>query len=433
MRQRIVQVVGYATALAITRAVVMLLSPLVIAWSSETISAQWSIAISLSPMFSAVLGMGLSTAVVRWYYDHSEKDQLVVLNDFLNLRVVSLVLVGVGLCFFSWIGWGILTGSKIPILPFLPSLAFFGAGESIARFFTSFCRLRNKPGVLVIFRVAHALGAGALAIIFLIFDVLDPFVAFSLGYFLLSIPMMILMYFWAGFGSRFRVPPYLTSVLRFSVPLTFHDLGWWLRGAALTIVVANFETDVVVSAYFLGMLALVPFGVFFSGVDQVFAADFYRDRAAGRDPLNSRRNYTFALILCSIVSCVGIIFCDFYFDPHSGYYDKVLSEVVPIGLLCAVFHGAYVVWVKSLIFAKKTHVLLLGTFTASCLGVAASAIFGSIFGYIGVAYTSLGMFAFMAFYVYLATIVLCDDVMDSYISFSCIFVCCSALFVTFYL
>ncbi|MEP4957726.1 MAG: hypothetical protein ABJU19_00240, partial [Roseobacter sp.] len=238
MKSRLINVLAYGTALAITRVIIIVLSPLLVMWVNEVELARWSVSISLSSMFAAVLGMGLSTAAVRWYYDALPEGRAQMLGMFLSLRLISFVGIGLFVAVVSALAWKPLTGGTLPILPYLPMLIVFGIGESIARFLASVLRLHNQPLKLLLLRLMHALGAGGVVSLTTVVSDIEPFVSFSIAYLLLALPMFFVMVRYVDRPETF-FPAEVVPILRFSLPLTLHDLGWWFRGMSLTLVVAN--------------------------------------------------------------------------------------------------------------------------------------------------------------------------------------------------
>lgn len=411
MRKRLLEVGAYSTASAVTRAVIVALSPVLAALAGEAAMARWSVAVSLSSLYAAVLGMGISAAILRWHADASPEARTGLIGWFLRLRLATLAGGITVIAVATALAWGPLTGDTLALLPYMPLLILYGLGEATARFLTSVLRLREQPWLLMLLRCLHAGGAAVATLVLMALGGTEPFAAFAVAYALGAVPMLLLI---ARIGTRPETgtAPQARPVLRFALPLTLHDLSWWLRGTALTLVLANSADDATVGAFFLAMLVIMPFGVLLTGIDQAVEADYYRARASGTSVAGPRIIYR-----ASVLSTTGLaILCMLTAGPLARALlpdqAAVFATVAPIALFGITCHAAYVVWVKSLIYQKRSVLLLSGTASISLGGVVLAAVMTPIYGYGAAAWSSAGMFAATALFVLVAVRALGDKPLD---------------------
>lgn len=411
MHKRLLDVGAYAVGSAVTRAVIVVLSPMLAVLAGEAAMAQWSVAVSLSSLYAAVLGMGMSTAILRWYADAAPEARTGLINWFLGLRLLSFAGGIALLAATTALAWGPLTGDTLTLLPYLPLLILFGLGEATARFLTSVLRLRERPWLLMLLRYLHACVAGAATLAAMALGWAEPFTAFAIAYALGAVPMLLMI---ARIGTRPApgTAPQAGGVLRFALPLTLHDLGWWLRGTALTLVLANSADDATVGAFFLATLVIMPFGVLLTGIDQAIAADYYRARANGTDAAGPRRLYRVAMLGTTGLAILCMLAAGPVARALLPDQAVVIAAVAPIALFGITCHAAYTVWVKSLIYLKRSVLLLSGTASISLGGVMLAAVTTPIYGFAAAAWASAGMFAATALFVLMATWILGDEPLD---------------------
>lgn len=404
-------IAAYAIAASITRFLIILLSPIVAILVSDIGLARWSVAISLSSLFAAIMGMGMSSALLRWHADSNFLVSFDLIGWFLRLRLISFVFALTFLCGASLIAWGPLSGGTLSILSYLPALLLFGAAEAIARFFTSVMRLQDRPRMLVLIRIGHA-GMAALATVAAsVLAILEPFIAFAISYAVGALPMLLSI---ARLGTKPNrdCSPDTKDVIRFALPLTLHDLGWWLRGTALTLVVANFADEATVGAFFLAMLVIMPFAVLLTGIDQALELDYLRRRASGGTMDTSSRSYR-----CAVLSMTALIVCCMAsIGPVSHALmpkeAEVIAVVAPIALFGIACHAAYVVWVKPLIYRKRSGLLFCGTASISISGVTFAIFMTPLYGFVAAALASAFMFAATAVFVLTASLAIGDKPLD---------------------
>jgi len=402
--------------MSLTRLTLLILTPFIASCDNPSALGRWGVAVSLAPVFSYIMDLALARSVLRFSFTNDSNDRNEnVLNFFVKLRLIVFATSSLLLLFVSTVFWSTLSGNQITMWPYFPALIAFGFSEAISFFLTSVLRLSSQPTMLLFVRLAQSLGTLLSVVLYKQFDPnCDAFVIFGFSYFFCSCVagyFLILrkVLFSAIHSSKsFK----LREVLQFSLPLTIHDLSWWLRGTALTLVVANCCEDSVTGFFFASMLIATPFSIFLAGSDQALAVDYYSNRSRGLAMTSSIKAYRSVCVITCLTCYAAMLVAKPLSQQLWPTASDVISSVVPVALLGVVCHSAYIVWVKSLMYLKRTITLLIGSAGISLLGITASILVAPSFGYVGVVWCGTASYLGIAFYCLGASVILKDEPLD---------------------
>lgn len=389
----------YSVSTSIVR---LTLLALAIVWNiiaDVDISASWSVAVSLAPLFGFLIDASFSRSTLRLFYDIDTGDFKSDISKFYQARpkyiLTSLALATI----LATASWDLLSGGKLNEAAYLFALVLYGLGESNSLFYSILCRLRGEAKKLVTFRISQAFLAGTASIIsYEFFDVSKPFVLFAVVYFVSSFVPHIRGFAYRSSGST-QNAGLVKDIRSYALPLTFHDLSWWLRGSSSTVIVANFFGAEETSTYFLIFTLITPLTILISGFDQSVEGEFYRARKVGSSLSRYRDTYealAFAIFCFFLIATTATSLSHHFFDELTS---TMIQNVVPIVFLIPLFHASYSVWVKGLFYRKMSKSILTGTLSGSVIGIALSWVLTDSFGYTGAAIAALFAFACIALYV----------------------------------
>lgn len=374
---------------------------LAVVWSiiaDVNMSASWSVAVSLAPLFGFLIDASFSRSTLRLFYDIDSGDFDADIAKFYQIRLKYVLASTILTVVLAYASWDLLSGGKLGATTYFFALILYGLGESNSLFYSIICRLRGEAKKLAFFRISQAFLAASTAVIsYELFDVSTPFVAFSSVYFLSSfIPHLRRV----GPALRSKDPnaAIITDIRSYALPLTFHDLSWWLRGSASAVVIANFYGAEATSTYFLIFMLITPLTILISGFDQSIEGEFYRARMEGSSLTKYRDIYELLMlaIFCFfLIATTATSFSHLFFDTLTT---DMIKNTVPIVFLIPMFHASYSVWVKGLFFKKMSKSVLGGTLGGSIIGITLSWVLTDNFGYSGAAIAALVAFAIIAIY-----------------------------------
>lgn len=356
----------YAFSSALTRGTLLLITAISYILLTPEELKMLGILISFSPLFTYLLDLALSKTVIRFWYENYSNKIFLYIKSIIRTRFIFYIILSPLIVIFFYNLW-----PKLAPDDFLPSLSiisliFFGLAESSSLLITSFYRLLEKPLELLKFKIVALSTAFFISSssILLGFQNLS-FVLFSLCYLLGSFIFLLKFFIKKEnkMNSNNLIPH--KDILIFSAPLMVHDISWWLKGFAISIIVSIYSDPILSSGFFLSMMIIAPFYILISGFDQAYAAEFYRIQSVNGNLKFVRDRYRFVALL-QLIFLIIFIFLRTIADSLAldeiGY---IILDILPILFLGPVFQSAYIVWIKPLMFEKRTALIGFCSFSIS--------------------------------------------------------------------
>jgi O-antigen/teichoic acid export membrane protein len=358
----------YAFSSALTRGALLALSATSYILLTPQDLKMLGILISFSPLFTYLLDLALSKTVIRfWYENHTDKISFYI-HSLVQTRFIFYLILSPVIAIVFYKLWPILAPDDfLPILSII-SLIFFGLAESSSLLISAFCRLLEKPIALLKFKIFALFTALFISILSVLlgFHYLS-FVLFSFCYLLISFLILIRFFFnnKKKHMINFDMIVPRKDILVFSGPLMIHDISWWLKGFAMSIIVSIYANPVLSSAFFLSVMIVAPFYILISGFDQAYAADFYKAKSIDANLKFIRDKYRliiFVQFIFLIIFIFARIIKNFLVSDEIAL---IVMDILPILFLGPVFQSAYVVWIKPLMHMKKTALIGVCSFSIS--------------------------------------------------------------------
>ncbi|MDG0980900.1 MAG: hypothetical protein P8O79_14320 [Halieaceae bacterium] len=361
----------YAGASAATRLGLILLSGFGLVFLSSNQLEMLGVLISFAPLFTYLFDCAISKVTVRfWFFWHA------TLNSYLHQIVKLRYLYYLIILPFVVVTSLYLANNFFPQNSHLKTsviaLLLFGMAESCSLLMASFCRLENSPLFLFKLKFSIMLVSLGFAVSCFFVDLMDyVFFAYALTHFLATNVVFIVYYLRPKVDDIDTLKLPKKDILRFSFPLTIHDISWWLKGFAMAIIVSKVADPVVASGYFIAITLASPLYLLVSGFDQAYAADYYKARnESAYKNLNRVRNKYRILSLIMLFALIGSVFVR-----EIGHFTNlsdiltITSDVLPIIFLGPVFQSLYVVWVKPHMYNKSTQFIGISSFSISVIAL----------------------------------------------------------------
>ena len=356
-----------------------------------------AVASSVSSILGIFLGMGLSAAVVRHYYDYADSQEEVpeyIGTVFLFFLAVSISIV-TGLAVFG----KPLFDSLFSDVPFHPYIfltlwtALFGVTSNIL---LGLYRAREQAGRYVALQVGQFLVSLGV-IIYLVTILQQGALGQIRGGFLsgLLFFFVFLVLTLREGALRFSMPK-LRNALGFGLPLMPHMLSGWVLAAADRILLARMTSLSEVGLYNLGYQIGMVMSLVVSAINFAWAPIFYdtaRNRKDARSLLS--RMFTLYAVVVSTLAVGAVLFSREVIlimaaKPFYGAY--LVVPAVAVGYL---FQGLYFMSVTPIFYMKKTYVLPCLTGFAALLNIGLNIWWIPRLGIMGAAYATLVAFALL--------------------------------------
>ena len=281
-----------------------------------------AVILSFAPLYTYILDFAISKATVRYWY---LQDDSTMLNNYLSsiikLRFKFYFFIIPALFIFSLITWAVVNEINLNIFLSVVALILYGIAESSFLFITSYFRLYRDPLTLFKTKISVLLISFIITISIYYFIKIDfMFLIYSSTYFLLTILFISILLINKNINSFNPVSLSSRSILRFSFPLTIHDISWWLKGFAITLIVANYSSPIYSSGFFIALLVISPLFILISGADQAYAADYYEAKTKGVSLVRIKQIYrrlTLFVVLIFLISLILLSYIESYVQDNS--------------------------------------------------------------------------------------------------------------------
>ena len=262
--QASLNIILYALTSASSRIFIMFLTAVSFYVLSESFEFL-AVILSFAPCIY-ILDFVIKATVRYWYL----QDDSTMLNNYLSsiikLRFKFYFFIIPALFIFSLITWAVVNEINLNIFLSVVALILYGIAESSFLFITSYFRLYRDPLTLFKTKISVLLISFIITISIYYFIKIDfMFLIYSSTYFLLTILFISILLINKNINSFNPVSLSSRSILRFSFPLTIHDISWWLKGFAITLIVANYSSPIYSSGFFIALLVISPLFILISG------------------------------------------------------------------------------------------------------------------------------------------------------------------------
>lgn len=352
---------------------------------------------SIGSIMEILLGMGLTVAVVREYYDYVDSQEGVseyIGTVFLFLLLVSFLTISALTIFGGSLFDALL--SKVPFRPYILLTlwtALFGTSGNVL---LSLYRAREQAGRYVMLKTAQFIVYIGM-IIYLVVMLRQGALGQIRGSFftgLLFFFVFLLLTLREG-GVQFSMPK-LKNALKLGLPILPHLLSGWVLAVLDRLLLERMTSLYEVGLYNLGYQIGMVMSLIVSAINYAWTPIFYDIAKNARDPRNIlSRMFTLYMVVVSTFA-VGIILFSrevIIIMAAKPFHNAYL--VVPPVTLGYLFQGLYFMSLTPIFYEKKTYIMPLLTGIAATANIGFNMLWIPNLGMMGAAYATLGAFALL--------------------------------------
>jgi O-antigen/teichoic acid export membrane protein len=353
---------------------------------------------SYSGVFIAVLSLGLSSFLVRNYYDKqvSEEDKRSAVSTIITFELINLALIIGLLLLVGPMIWPILTSNQIPFYPY---------GQLV--FITIFCmtlnglpvavfQARQQPARYAVYSIFASVSTIILSLIFTI--------QFHMGAYGLMMSKVIcystvsligcglILFENKAIHLRFQV---IKNGLRYGIPLVPLSVSGWILKFSDRLVLERFVSITQLGLYNFGYSMATIFQIIIDVINVAWTPIYY-DLRNNHDHKKIVQTFSAYFCVISLVCLGGILFVKDLFVilfPAKYHNSYLYTVLVIVGYY---FMGIYRAAALPLLFYKKTSMVALVTVVAAISNIGINIYFVPIYGVMVAAYSTTFCYMLMA-------------------------------------
>ncbi len=336
-----------------------------------------------------IFGLGISGAIVRFYFDRKAEDERrqLIGSIWLGWLVLLVALValtyGIGACCFDRLF------ANIPFHPYLQLAIAIAALNALALTPRSLLRAREKAGWFSFFSILGFL-LNVSSIIYFVVVRREGVVGSLKGQLtgsavinLLYLGLMVSYIRWHWDWDALR------AALRFGLPLVPHLLASWALNFADRLILEQNVALTLVGLYTLAYQFGQMLGMVVTSINRAWSPFFYRKMGEGDEMLISRliTYYAWGLVWLGVATAIlaqpaiALLTAPAY---HSAY------ELVPWIAAAYMMQGFYFLATNSILFTKKTRYLPRITISSALLNIGLNLWLVPKYGVLASAVSTLG-------------------------------------------
>lgn len=352
---------------------------------------------SIFSVIEILLGMGLSSAIVRHYYDYVNSRDGVreyIGTVFLFSLSVSFLTI-IALTVFGSFLFGPLF-SKIPFRPYILLTLWAALFGTTGNILLSLYRAREQADRYVALRVGKFVIS--LGIIIYLVVVLRQGALGQIrgGFFteLIFFFIFLLLIFREGI-FKFSIPK-LKNALRFGLPVVPHLLSGWVLAVFDRILLERMTSLSEVGLYNLGYRIGMVMSLFVSAINFAWTPIFFDIAKNAQNPRNIlSRMFTLYTVVVSTLAVGVILFSRevTLMMAAEPFHEAII--VIPTVAVGYLFQGLYLMSVTPIFYTKKTYILPFLTGISAAANIGINLLLIPKLGIMGAAYATLISFALL--------------------------------------
>jgi O-antigen/teichoic acid export membrane protein len=398
VRQRtlIVTAGAYVSGYALQKAVNFLLIPL---WARFLTPEDYGITGTLfaySGVLSTVLGLGLYGAVVRHYYDHTERSAQTK-SYVTSVALFEMVASGLVILALSAIGpslWPALTGNSIPFDPYVRIMLWSTYTGLVVQVPVSLYQAQQKARQFVSVQYGRFLLGVLTSILFVVALKMGAYGVLMSQLVSGAIVAAVVLYIAARtWFVRHLAWKYVRAGLSYGLPLVPHGLASWILQASDRVILERFVPLAEVGLYNFGYTLGMGMQFLVMGINQAWSPHYFRlmkaDPAAEVKIVRVVSVYIAAIggVCLAAVLFVGEV-VHILMPPR--FYGAV-PYVAPV-LVGYLFLGLYYFASAPLFYYQRTVYVPFLTGFAAALNIGLNLWLIPVFGAIAAAWVTLGTY-----------------------------------------
>lgn len=354
----------------------------------------YGIVISLSLLFGILSDAGLSTAVLRTYYDHHRNPEAA--RQYVSRLVTGARLVAwIALAVLSGIGallWDILSSGEIPLWPYLPITIAITIFMRHAQVLGAICRVMDKKAIYFAGQMTMVTVA-ILGSLVLVVEMKGG-VTGALGAFLIAQAASAFL-FSAMLMWRLDIRPArpqlaeLGTAIQYGLPLAFTQLAAWGRNIALRVILVHLVSLAQVGVFFISSQLALGFSMLTQAIEFAFVPRYFKLRVRGEDKAKEQSRLLARLTLAALVpvyALTALFSRELFAILLPGNYAEG-AEVLAILLVASFLQIQTPTLVRQFNFLKRTAMVPAFTTLPVILALAAVPLAVHLHGLPGAAWT----------------------------------------------
>jgi O-antigen/teichoic acid export membrane protein len=345
-KRRIFTVVIYGGMTAVSRASTTILAFFYAGVMSPQDLGAYAVALSLAECFGILADGGMSSAVLRNYFDRARDEAAA--KQYLSRLILASRSIAIGALLLTmvivWFIWGAITNHEIarwPILPLVFAVAFF---DRIGRTADSVSRALDRPGDFALFRGIQAGGVLVLGVVLVAgfkWGVSGGLLAMVGSLAIAALIRVITLARLLPAADRLPERSEMVELLKFGLPFVPRELGVWGRQSALRLVLAHLISLADIGSIFLAYSVGSAMMFVTNSIDLAFSPYYYKKRAEG-DPTFRQRVVPLTSVVFAGVApayVAAILFIEplgALLLPKAHNHKLFLVPIVLVGTFCQV-------------------------------------------------------------------------------------------------
>ncbi len=316
-----------------------------------------------------IFGLGVSGAIVRFYFDRQDEEERrrLIGSIWLGWLAILAVLValtyGIGARFFDHLF------ANIPFHPYLQFAIAIAALNALALTPRSLLRARERAGLFSLFSIAGFLLNASFIIYFVVMrheGVIGSLRGQLSGALIINLLYAVVMLSYIRWHWDWKA---LLRALHFGLPLVPHLLASWALNFADRLILEQNVAMAAVGLYTLAYQFGQMLGMVVTSINRAWSPFFYRKMSEGDEALVTRliTYYAWGLLWLGTATAVlskpavALMTAEAY---HPAYV------LVPWIAAAYMMQGFYFLATNSILFTKKTHYLPRITLSSAALNIA---------------------------------------------------------------
>jgi O-antigen/teichoic acid export membrane protein len=387
----------YGTGRFLQNIIGFLLIPVYTRYLTTTDYGIVAVAGSIGSIIEILLGMGLTVAVVRQYYDYVDSQEGV--SEYIGtVFLFSLLVSFLTICALTIFGGSLFDAlrSKVLFRPYILLTLWTALFGTTGNIILSLYRAREQAGCYIILKTGQFIVSLGM-IIYLVVILRQGALGQIRGSFLAGLLFFfvcLLLTLREG-GLRFSMPK-LKNALKLGLPILPHLLSGWVLAVLDRLLLERMTSLSEVGLYNLGYRIGMVMSLIVSAINYAWTPIFYDIAKNARDARSilSRMFTVYMVVISTLV--VGIILFSreviliMAAEPFHRAY--IVAPVVALGYF---FQGLYFMSVTPIFYEKKTYVMPLLTGIAAAANIGFNMLWIPKFGIMGAAYATLVSFGLL--------------------------------------
>lgn len=363
------------------------------------------VALSVGSVLSVVLGLGISSSVVRHYYDH--KDSPEHLRNYISTIFMFLLLAAGGLTLVLSFAGGtiwrlIMGGGHVPFSPYIQIVLWDSFGSVVSQVPLALYRTQQNARAFIRGQIGETLLTLLLTILFVVVGglgamgvLLGSMVASLLTAMALS---ALLIRRWFRFDWNWE---YVGSSLAFGLPLVPHALSTWIMTSMDRLLLEPRVALTELGLYTLGYQIGQVMAILVTAFNFAWAPYYYN--LIKNDPNATRRIRQVSEIYLGVmggVCLIGVLFSPELLGIMAPQRYQLAARYVPLVLFSYLFNGYYYFASMPLFYYKKVHIIPVATVSSALLNILLNLWWIPVAGALGSAWATLVVYVCVAVVAY---------------------------------